>query len=51
MSDSTFKYTLLLSRIVLSYTQALETDKKHEYMQNKPYCEVLRSLIYMQVRT
>lgn len=49
--DCTPKYTPLPLKIVFSWTQAPATEKEYVYMKNKPYSEVLGSLMYAQVGT
>lgn len=51
MADCMPKYTPLPPRIILSRSQAPATDKDHQYMSNKPYNEVLGSLMYAQIGT
>lgn len=51
MMDCTLKYTPLPPRIVLSRSQAPATKEDHVYMKDKPYCEVLGSLMYAQIGT
>lgn len=51
MTDCTLKYTPLPPGIVLSQSQALSTAEDQAYMADKPYSEVLGSLMYAQIGT
>ena len=51
MAECTPKYTPLPPGIILSRSQALTTEEDRQYMKDKPYSEVLGSLMYAQVRT
>ncbi|KAG5734041.1 Copia protein, partial [Termitomyces sp. T112] len=51
MADCTPKYTPLPSGVILSRSQAPSTEEDHHYMRDKPFKEVLGSLMYAQIRT
>ena len=51
MAESKPKYTPLLHGITLLQAQAPATMEERKYMQDKPYREMLGSLMYAQVGT
>ena len=51
MIDYSPKHTPLLHGIVLTKDQALKTPEDQHFMTDKPYHEVLRSIMYTQVAT